>query len=345
MPEALAIWTGASLRGVSSEALLVARKTVNADPGVAHLYMKAVEEAWPTGKLAVELQKALEPLMDPAQVPGVARLLAEEFAVMDRTQLLLVSAETGLPLAQVPPEGLDPNKPGRLKPEVEAALAVHQQDSVREIRDLEELGARLKSTALLKVNGDNRLLVGSKHGRANLLGRVKQSLLHERDVTVLEAFRFQESTPEGCDRFAEVEVVAFIRHNLGDLRTRNLRHDTYQHLLDLVRAQWVRQAALVVGETCHRSGDLERLDGEVVLIAPPGVSESVPVYGVQSFVVKRSAPVAIVLQGETLRCVARDASGMWEIRASGKVSVSWSTSAVRAVKTELVESGVAAEVV
>lgn len=262
--------------------LRVTRTIIQRTPELRAIFMNARSEAWGAERLTNELNAGLTPYFDgpvpeePENVRAVAAYLADEYLQVGDA-VLLVSSDTGRAIAKLtdddfyqPPmvareDGTMVTPGRRVRPEIEAFVVQWQFDRAYEQKTEAALVSKLPQTALLRAEGDNRLLFATKQGRKVLLAQVSSELpTLLPDFTkgsTRELFRYFEivKSPPVSDRYVslgEFTSEALVTHPLQDKKAKNLRHDVRHALLATIASGWARRLAAFVASS---TGDLYRL--------------------------------------------------------------------------------------
>lgn len=183
----------------------------------------------------------------------------------------LVSTETGRVLITLTDEdiwepGMVPREGGgmakalpRIRPDLEAAITTWTFDRSREQKIVEALASKGHQTALLKEEGDPRLLVATRQGRTQIV----QGLVNHTPKKLLVAcggtsgaflryFYVQtrepevEHRPDKSIRFElalEGTLEAFSAMKISDQSTVNLHHNRAGTLRGVIAQGWVRELA------------------------------------------------------------------------------------------------------
>ena len=379
----LAEYQASALAKISTENLRAARITVSCSPEVQSLFDQAATENWSTEQLTRALNETLpDYMLDHEAVPEVAHYLAQEFALRDKTHTLLVSAETGQVVGQIPPDAIYQPGPverenldqqgeqlagskfaiplARIKPEVEAAIIQSQVTRGQEQRVVKVLRERARSTELQTQDGDPRLLVSTRSGRVKLADRLRADLpelLIDGPGVVGEFMRQCDVRPPGDvpDDFHRVRITAHASMPLADMLSINLQHDPYTALKERVRSQWARNLARQVALLAYCQLPQESLTvaeaPEGFLICEPDVTMALQEKGRSSLAVETTPSCVLLtpclyLGVDTYVCEGIERSGRWEVAAGFDVELHVNLKAVKSLKfTDVPVSGLSVEVV
>lgn len=362
MGEQLELWAGASLDQIDTTTLVAARTVIQGEAEFQDLFRRAYDEKWHASKIAQALEARLPEFIDRQGIHGVAWYLAEEFLRADREQLLLLSPQTGLPLAQLPRDAFELTPSGkmlRLKPDIEAALTQKIHQAARETREHELLAKRARRTDFLKTSGDNRLSLVTRSGRAKLIDRLREDLpkiLSGPGVLddVLERCRIVDKAPGDCTCWVECELDARVAHSVPDFRSLNFRFDFYQGILERVRAQWVRSLVSRLGLAVHDRGPVEPGEPEKeqgvifadpsIIIGPPRILEGVPIPGCRTVLLHPEHSIYIMVDAQKFKCNAIERQSAWEVCAVGHVTLAWHPDAFTALTIDAPVPEVKAEI-
>lgn len=338
--------------------LLAARALIPSHEGLRGAFLAAREGGWGAEQLATALVAHL------GEDQGeVARYLADEFLqVGDR--ILLISTETGLCIGAVTEDDLwqpeaVPREDGtlirplpRLRPELEGYLA-HQMAEAHRERDLEtRLAARLPETPLVRWEGDRRLAMASRQGRASLVGMMREeapqwwSHLGGSARAFVEAIQLGPLPPGRVAHRAL--LVARVRRGIQDIEAVNLRYDPAAAMGPALGQGLLGDLARVLGVAVQGHEPVGPEDGADLWLCPPGYLWALAGPGRSVFVVDGlKRPLAIRTAGRPIlvdpvspwRVVDRELFDRWEIRAEVEVLVSYDPGVVRPVAmAEIVET-------
>jgi len=253
--------------------LRLVRVTVQKSPEISELFKQARSEGrpaeWLKERLIVELQK----FFPEEDVQEEASYLADEYTQIGDS-ILLVSAETGRALARItdadfyqpaplPRESGNMALPAkRLRPDVEGFIVQWTFDQSREREVMEKLLERLPpQTALLRDEGDSRLLFTSRAGRRKLTSQVQTALptLLSETSGLPRAFLdfFPLGKPSGPMTKIEVKGIGSLRYPIQDPTARNLRFDVRQAVLGSTATAWVRGMARQLASAAVEAGQVK----------------------------------------------------------------------------------------
>jgi hypothetical protein len=278
--------------------LLLARRAIHVSPDLQRLFDDAVTEGWDVERLAGALEDGLFRFVGQEVGAETARYLAEEFEARDKTQTLLVSAETGLAVAQIPQDAL--YQPGpvpregtdklatpsmRLKPEIEAAIIQHHH--VRGVEDglIGKLQVRVRSSELQRTEGDARLRIATRTGRKGIAAQLFEelpTLLQDHRGSLgrlLSLCHVNEPVPGSHSVTLELSLFTHASLLVADGLATNFRYDAYGLTRERIRGGWTRSLARAIARSAHRNppahvGSHTDL-GEGLLIAEPDVIRAV----------------------------------------------------------------------
>jgi hypothetical protein len=288
---------------------------------------------------------------------------------------MLVSAETGQVVGQIPPDAIyQPETmvereftdrlavPGvRIKPAVEAAIIQAQVAKGQETRVLQILRERAKSTELQAQDGDPRLLVATRSGRVKLADRLRQELpdlLLDGPGSIGEFTRhFDIRLPGDVPAEAhQLRITAHASIPLADMLSINLQHDPYTALRERVRAQWARSIARQVAlltwcQLSERELSLQDAPPAGLLICDPDTAIALP--GRNCLAVDNVPSVLLTDHGlylgiepEGYVCEAIERHGHWEVAAGFDLTLHVNLATVQALRfTDVPVSGLSVEVV
>lgn len=233
------------------------------NPGQRNLVIEAFADqitARLTGLWGGDLAEALES----------ARYLADEFAQLGEG-IHIVSSETGKVIAKLDEKDLYQPAPvlresgelvqplPRIEPGMEAMIVSWVFEKGREERILAILTERAHQTALLREEGDRRLWIATRSGRA----RLAQSLGEDHPKTLLDRtggtagaflrhFDLVLTPPEGC-RGQRYHLEATMALRVNDPLTTNLSYDRLGSMRGVLAQSWVRVLAKELAATWHHS--------------------------------------------------------------------------------------------
>jgi hypothetical protein len=331
---------------LSHGVLRAARSAIASVTELQDIFQLATREGWGVGQLHTALIEGLSGcLRDGDQhVSAVAYFLAVEHLQRDPDKTLLVSAETGKAIAQLPSEAfyvpppaaregtdeLVPQEP-RLRPEIESAIVQAQFDVEQDKKTLETLSLRARATELVKDEGDRRLLFATKAGRRKLKDQLQEELSlilqdgHGQIAEFIRLCRFEPGAGYQVDGHS-LRIQAHVMMPIVDSLAGNLRHDYYSVLKSSIRAQWVRVLAGQVASFAHASFPvLGTPVGEGFLICDADTHIHIQPRG--SLPVD-NAPTVLVTRGPYLKidpgsyvCEAIERYGHWEVAAGLEVEL------------------------
>lgn len=252
------------------EDLVRARHAIHVHVSLQRVFELASDEQWSADQLANVLEWELLGLgVDVAF--EVCRYLADEFEARDKTATLLVSAETGLAVAQVPEDAIYVPPPvaregtdqlaapiPRIKPEIEAAIIRYQNAVAEEPVLLEKLFSRARSTSLQQADGDVRLQVATRSGRTKLgecLRDALPALLRDQRGAIGRLYqkcRINEPVPESHDIHISLTLSGHASMLVADALAMNFRYDVYQWGREQLRAGWGRSLAQAITGVAHK---------------------------------------------------------------------------------------------
>lgn len=369
-----------SLVNVSTATLRAARIAVSASEELKAVFDRAATEEWDVTMLRSALQESLpEYLIEQDGISEVADYLAREFFARDKSQTLLVSAETGLAVGQISPSDLYQPPPVerefsdklatpamRLRPEVESALVQGAFNREQDAKTLSALSERVKSTELQRQEGDSRLLVATRKGRKSLMERLRQELpeLLQSGPGMVGQFlgMCMIGRPEDIAKDAgdvEGHVLRITAHSVVptlDTRALSFQHDHYTALKERVRAQWARGLARQVASLAYFQGpvvDIRVSDNALpdgLLICDPDTAMAHPN---RPCLPVENSMAAVLFDGpylginpESYVCESIERHGRWEVAAGFDVSLHLDSGGVRAFRfLDVPVSGVTVEVV
>jgi hypothetical protein len=238
--------------------LLQGRADVRANKDIQDLFLeKDRSPEWITDMVASRLAGLWEGNI--AEASEVARYLVDEHRQLGEG-IFLVSSETGKVIARIdekdfyqpepvyrPSGELAPPLP-RLQPGMEALIVTHFHEKGREERILSILTERAHQTALLREEGDRRLWIATRAGRARLaeaLGENHPKRLLElaggSAGAFLSHFDIALTPPDGESRIFYLTATSSLRVN--DPLTSNLNYDRLGTLRGVLAQGWVRDLA------------------------------------------------------------------------------------------------------
>lgn len=279
--------------------LLAARRAIYMSRTLQQLFNDAAAEGWDEERLCGALEEGFFRVLGERVGTETVRYLAEEFAARDKTQTLLVSAETGLAVAQVSPdalyqpapvarEGTDnlATPPMRLKPEVESAIVQHHHAQAQEAELTAKLQERARSTELQRLEGDTRLRVATRVGRRRLAAQLLEelpALFHDHrgaSGRLLRRCRLNEPVPETHSLALELTLFGHVSVLVADGLTHNFRYDVFGSVRDRIRSGWVRTLARAIAEQAHLGRPAVEVNAQAelgagLLVASPDVVKAV----------------------------------------------------------------------
>jgi predicted RNase H-like HicB family nuclease len=290
----------AALQAPPTADLLKARYAILSSVELQRLFGDAVEQGWGIERLIQAMQEALERVLEEQVGEDVARYLAEEFLARDKDKTLLVSADTGIAVAQVPPDTLYQPDPvpregsdklaqplPRLKPEVEAAIVQHHHSRGADARVTKALEVRARSSELQRQEGDRRFRISTRAGRKGLAEQLLQelpTLLSDHSGAcgrLLSLCHVDEPIPTQCRHSFAVTLATHTSLLVADGLSNNFRHDWYRAVREQIRAGWTRELGNAVAEQAHRARSAASVglgwqdDSGGFLIAAPEVTQVV----------------------------------------------------------------------
>lgn len=366
-----------ALVNIGTATLRAARIAISASEELRAVFDRAATEGWGAEMLCSALQESLpEYLIDQDGIPEVAKYLAREFVLRDKTQTLLVSAETGIAVGQVSPSDFYQPPPVerefssnlatpalRIRPEIESAIVQGNFNRARETQIMATLTKKVRSTELQLQAGDARLLVATLKGRKTLTELLRQELpeLLQNGPGMLGQFlgMCRIGRPEEMDNGSENgHLLRITAHSVVptlDMLSLNFQHDHYTALKERVRSQWVRGLARQVASLAYFQGPVSHIkladilpDG--LLICDPNTAMALP--GRQCLPVDDSL-IAVMFDGPKLGiepdsyvCESIERHGKWEVAAGFDVLLHLDPASVRAFKLlDTPLSGLSVEVV
>ena len=352
--------------------LLLARRAIHASPELQQLFDAAAVEGWDVERLASALDEGLRRVLGTSIGAATTLFLAEEFEARDKQQTLLVSADTGLAVAQVPPDALYQPDPVaregtdqlaiplmRLKPEVEAAIVQHHYRRAEDRGLTAQLQQRARSSELQKAEGDARFRIATRSGRTSLAERLRSdlpTLLQDHRGpcgSLLRLCRLNEPVPSSHSLILDWTLFSHASVGVVDGLANNLRHDAYGSARGRVRAGWTRSLAKIIAAVAHlrcaivpvgTRGEL----GPGLLLAEPNVIAM----GLRADTLFTVEAPAVLLNGDvylTLRSDyqldAYESQARWNLDASVDVCLHLDGGSLTPlIFTDVVESGVTVEV-
>lgn len=347
-----------SLAKPSSDWLLQGRAEVQRNADLQDLFRekdKSVE--WVADMVAARLAGLWNGNIGDAS--QVARYLVDEHRQLGEG-VYLVSNETGLVLAKLSEEDIYQPPPvprtngnlamplPRVHPGTEALIVSHLFEKGREERLTAILAERAEQTALLREEGDRRLWIATRKGRAQLA----QSLGENHPKRLLELaggtagaflshFDLALTPPEGVQgRVLHVSTSSTLRVN--DPLTTNLNYDRLGSLRGILAQGWVRDLAKQISIERHlsiplgghpiniddvtpamiRRCELYVMDPEVMLAflkKEPRGNMYLPANG--AYTIGFSGKVGTLVIPDTFDLQSREISGRWEVSGDLNVEV------------------------
>lgn len=213
-----------------------------------------------------------------------AQFLWDEFDQLG-PGIYMVSTETGKIVASLSEEDLwQPEAVPRegqttlstpmkmVRPDLQGRVISWQHDKGREQRTLEALALRGHQTALLAEDGDPRLLMATKSGRAQIVDQVRsfepETLLRMAGGTsgsFLRYFDLSDEPPANTEGLECLKGTVTTRSVMGvqDALTLNLHHSRAASLRGAMVQGWVRAIAKTLSNAAHVwSMQLDNLSAE-----------------------------------------------------------------------------------
>ena len=353
------------------EDLIRARLAIHASVPLQQLFERAVEECWSSEGLSEALSEGF--IEFGLQIdPEVCRFLAQECFARDSEKTLVVSSETGLAVAEVPADAIyvpDPlpreGKEGlavplpRLRPELAAAIVLHQNQVAAEPLLLAKLQERSRSTELQKAHGDQRLHIATRSGRRKLTERLEQELPkllrdHQGSVGRLLAMcRVGEPVPKYCTIRLPLVLFGYASTLVADSLAMNLRHDPFRMAREQIRNAWAKGIAKVIVEHGHQVRRPEQVTTQDtlprgLLLGSPDLAvaarhlSALPLVDGLAAVLSRE--VFLKVDETSYKVTAHEAEARWVVGASVRVELSVSPDAMHPLMfSGLEESGLVAE--
>lgn len=281
-----------SLAHPSTDFLLQARADVQRDPELQALFRQFQEHRLNVGyEVPEQKDEAIEALGDQlaSRLAGLwggnftealeaARYLADEYSQIGEG-ILIVSSQTGKVIAKLDEKDLYqpapvPRESGglalplpRIEPGLEAMIVSWVFEKGREERIETLLAERAEQTALLREEGDRRLWIATRKGRAALAHSLSEdhpmTLLSRSGGTAgsfLRHFDLALQPPESSQAtraFYRLETTMALR--VHDPLTTNLRYDRLGSMRGVVVQGWVRDLGRQIAEDAHRRIPLPRV--------------------------------------------------------------------------------------
>jgi hypothetical protein len=356
------------------DALVRARVAIHASITLQKLFEQSDSEQWETERLASALSTGFASLELEVE-PGVCRYLAEEHRSRNKELTLLVSAHTGLPVAQVPEDAIYVPEPvaregtdalatplPRLRPEIETAIVLRTNERAADPVLLTQLAARTHSTVLQRTEGDLRFRIATRSGRKRLAERLREELpelLRDHHGSIGRLFarcRLTGPIPEEHAIRFPVTLRGHAALLVADALAMNYRHDSYRSAREKIRAGWGRALAKAVATIAHQtspravtledpllpeglligSPDLASMARQLNVVAVPGVSETV---------LSGNLFLIVNEDDDAYRLDTYETESRWCLDASVTVTLYLDTRSVHPLLfTDLVESGLVVEV-
>lgn len=358
-----------SLAHPSTDFLLQARADVQRDPELQALFRQFQEHRLNVG-YDVEEQKeqAVEALGDQlaSRLAGLwggnfiealeaARYLADEYSQIGEG-ILIVSSQTGKVIAKLDEKDLYqpapvPRESGglalplpRIEPGLEAMIVSWVFEKGREERIEALLAERANQTALLREEGDRRLWIATRKGRAALAHSLSEdhpmTLLSRSGGTAgafLKHFELALQPPEG-QTAAVYRLETTMALRVHDPLTTNLQYDRLGSMRGAVAQGWVRDLGRQIAEDAHRQVPFWTISAEEITkswiqtsetwVADPDVLLAflkvgrvpvLPVNGAPTIGLKGKLGTIVV--PETFEVQNREIFGRWEVLATLDVKV------------------------
>lgn len=358
-----------SLAHPSTDFLLQARADVQRDPELQALFRQFQEHRLNVG-YDVEEQKeqAVEALGDQlaSRLAGLwggnfiealeaARYLADEYSQIGEG-ILIVSSQTGKVIAKLDEKDLYqpapvPRESGglalplpRIEPGLEAMIVSWVFEKGREERIEALLAERANQTALLREEGDRRLWIATRKGRAALAHSLSEdhpmTLLSRSGGTAgafLKHFELTLQPPEG-QTAAVYRLETTMALRVHDPLTTNLQYDRLGSMRGAVAQGWVRDLGRQIAEDAHRQVPFWTISAEEITkswiqtsetwVADPDVLLAflkvgrvpvLPVNGAPTIGLKGKLGTIVV--PETFEVQNREIFGRWEVLATLDVKV------------------------
>lgn len=354
----------------ATDFLLQARADVQRDSELQALF-REFREHWVTVGFEVPEEKtaAVEALADQlaSRLAGLwagnftealeaARYLADEYVQLGEG-ILIVSSQTGKVIAKLDEKDLYQPAPvlresgelaaplPRIEPGLEAMIVSWVFEKGREERIHAILAERANQTALLREEGDRRLWIATRKGRAALAHSLSEdhplTLLSHSGGTAgafLRHFDLTLEPFEGQYQTYRLETTMALR--VHDPLTTNLRYDRLGSMRGAVAQGWVRDLGRQVAEDAHRRVPLpRRIQAEEITksmvqtsetwVADPDVMLAflkvgrgipiLPVNGAPTIGLK--SKVGTIVVPETFEVQNREVFGRWEVLATLDVRV------------------------
>ena len=274
--------------------LVQARADINSNPKLKELFQRALGEKQPKFWLIDNLAARLNAAWGGDEfhhAMEVARYLADENEQLGEG-IRLVSTETGKVTALVTADDIYqpapvPRESGgmaiplpRINPSLERTLVTWVFERAREKTIIATLTERANQTALLREEGDPRLLPATRAGRSEIVRSMTDfspsALLGRLGGTsgvFLQRFDIRTEQPEPDDVKGllgpfEGYVSARSTMNIADQTTINLSHSRQQTLRGALPQAWVRDIARTLSHQAHKdqkpSADPDELEAALM---------------------------------------------------------------------------------
>jgi hypothetical protein len=171
----------------------------------------------------------------------------------------------------------------RIRPDLEAAVTTWTFDRAREQRIVEALAAKGHQTALLREEGDPRLLVATRKGRTKIVQDLAtltpQELLRVCGGTsgaFLSHFDIVSEEPSDYEEVLSGILTASSAMKVSDQTTINLHYNKAASLRGVLAQGWVREIAKELSQKAHvRFGDAEGLEPEPIELMTPEAAKRI----------------------------------------------------------------------
>jgi len=259
-----------SLARPDASSLLQARADIQRDPELQALFREAKEKGhpseWLADGLAARLAGAWNNLPDALEA---SRYLADEFSQLGEG-ILIVSSDTGKAIAKLDEQDLYtpapvPRESGhlaqpltRIEPGLEGQIISWIFEKGREQQIEALLQRRAHQTDLLKEDGDRRLWIATRNGRARMARAISEDnpkvLLGQTGGTAgafLSHFVVAHEAP-GTGEFFGYQGETKTTLRIHDPTTSNLHYDRMNSMRGVLAQGWVRGIAGRLSEEAHR---------------------------------------------------------------------------------------------
>jgi hypothetical protein len=249
----------------STTMLLRAREVIRTNRAVRDLFCTARKEGWESTRLADAFMQYLEE-EDRQEAWEAALYVADEYAqVGDKP--LLVHQETGRAICTLtdedlwqPPltlrsDGSMVERPLMVNPMLLSGLLQVISDTAREQAILQAFQERCVQTQYLRDNGDPRLDILTRSGRASITARLQQEgipLPVQGDAAAF--FEHFQGIPEPHWVHQQIVLDGTVALNIADLRTTNLRYDVFGASRASIGRAWARSLAQTLMRLVPRPG-------------------------------------------------------------------------------------------